>query len=125
MYTMATILLVEDDPVQRSMFERILSILDHQVLLAHDGRSALQMVAQQLPDLILMDLELPYLNGYQVAIRLKADPTTRAIPILAMTASALPRNRKRALEAGCDEFMAKSIDINWLDSKIHQLLARS
>ena len=121
---MARILLVEDNEMNRDMLSRRLAKRSHEVIIAVDGREALELAEAQLPDLILMDLSLPVLDGWEATRRLKALPATRAIPIIALTAHALSGEREKALAVGCDEFDTKPIDFAALLSKIEALLVR-
>ncbi|OGL12298.1 MAG: two-component system response regulator [Candidatus Rokubacteria bacterium RIFCSPLOWO2_12_FULL_71_22] len=121
---MARILLVEDNEMNRDMLSRRLMKRSHEVIIAVDGRQALEMAEARVPDVILMDMSLPVLDGWEATRRLKALPATRAIPIIALTAHALSGEREKALAAGCDEFDTKPIDFAALLSKIDALLAR-
>jgi CheY-like chemotaxis protein len=105
-----TILLVEDNEMNRDMLLRRLQRKGFQVLTALDGEQAIQMTQQHRPALVLMDMSLPVVDGWEATRRLKADPATKNIPIIALTAHALPLERDRALEAGCVAFETKPID---------------
>ena len=107
---MPKILLVEDNEMNRDMLLRRLQRKGFEVLTALDGEEAIQMTRQHLPKIVLMDMSLPVLDGWEATRRLKADPATRHIPIVALTAHALPAERDRALEAGCAAFETKPID---------------
>lgn len=107
---MTTLLLVEDNEMNRDMLLRRLERRGFQVLTAVDGEEALQVVRQHLPSVVLMDMSLPVVDGWEATRRLKADPATRHIPVIALTAHALPAERDRALEAGCVAFETKPID---------------
>lgn len=107
---MPTILLVEDNEMNRDMLLRRLQRKGFEVLTANDGEEAIEMTRQHLPTLILMDMSLPVLDGWEATRRLKADPATRHIPVIALTAHALPAERDRAIEAGCCAFETKPID---------------
>jgi CheY-like chemotaxis protein len=98
------ILLVEDNEMNRDMLARRLQRRGFQVTLAVDGEQGLAVARSEEPDLILMDMSLPVLDGWEAARRLKADPATRAIPIIALTAHAMADDREKALEAGCDGY---------------------
>ena len=115
---MAKILLVEDNELNRDMLSRRLLKRGFDVVMAVDGPDALQMAASARPDLILMDLSLPVMDGWEATKRLKADPELHAIPVIALTAHAMEGDRQRALEAGCDDFDTKPIDLERLLSKI-------
>lgn len=107
---MTTVLLVEDNEMNRDMLLRRLERRGYKVLTAVDGEEAIRMTREHSPNLVLMDMSLPVLDGWEATRRLKADPATRAIPIIALTAHALPAERDRALEAGCIAFETKPID---------------
>ena len=121
---MAKILLVEDDTLNREMIARRLTWGGYQVITAQDGAEAVAMADSEQPDLILMDLGLPVLNGWQAVKRIKAAPKTQAIPIIALTAYALTEDRDSSLEAGCDDYMSKPVDFAQLQVKIQALLDR-
>jgi two-component system, cell cycle response regulator DivK len=120
---MAKILLVEDNELNRDMLSRRLSRRGHQVVEATDGEAALALAASERPDLILMDMSLPVLDGWEATRRLKAMPATRTIPVIALTAHAMVTDRERSLEAGCDDFDTKPVEIERLLDKIARLLA--
>ncbi|MCG8349150.1 MAG: response regulator [Chloroflexales bacterium] len=120
---MATILLVEDDEMIRDIISRHLRMAGYSILMASDGARAILLARQEQPDLILMDMGLPILNGWQATRRLKMIPETRAIPIIALTAFAMPEDRERCLQAGCDEFTTKPVDVDQLQSLICRLLS--
>jgi len=119
---MAKILLVEDNELNRDMLSRRLSRRGHQVVEATDGEAALALAASERPDLILMDMSLPVLDGWEATRRLKAAPATRPIPVIALTAHAMVTDRERSLEAGCDDFDTKPVEIERLLDKIARLL---
>ena len=121
---MAKILLVEDNEMNRDMLSRRLERRGYQVLIAVDGEQGVTMAQSEIPDLILMDMSLPVLNGWEAARRLKAASETRAIPIIALTAHAMLGDREKAIEAGCDDFDTKPIELPRLLDKIEALLAR-
>jgi CheY-like chemotaxis protein len=121
---MARILLVEDNEMNRDMLSRRLMKRSYEVLLAVDGLEAVAVAQSSAPDLILMDMSLPVVDGWEATRRLKAGPTTREIPIIALTAHALSGEREKALAAGCDDFDTKPVDFLQLVSKIDALLAR-
>jgi CheY-like chemotaxis protein len=118
------ILLVEDNEMNRDMLSRRLRRRDFEVLIAETGTRALEQAAAQRPALILMDMSLPEIDGWEVTRRLKADPETAGIPVIALTAHAMTSDRDRALEAGCDEYDSKPVDLPRLLAKIDALLAR-
>lgn len=119
------ILLVEDNEMNRDMLSRRLSRRGHEVVAANDGASALAMVRSQEPDVVLMDMSLPVMDGWEATRRMKADGATAAIPVIALTAHAMADDRERALAAGCDDFDTKPVDIERLIAKIDAALARS
>lgn len=121
---MVRILLVEDDELSRDMLSRRLARRGYQTLMAVDGIQGAAMARSEGPDLILLDMRLPGLDGWQVARQLKAASETRAIPIIALTAHAVAGDRQRALEAGCDDYEAKPVDLPRLLAKIEALLDR-
>ena len=121
---MAKILLVEDNEMSRDMLSRRLERRGYQVLIAVDGGQGVAMAQSKAPDLILMDMSLPVLDGWEVARQLKAAPETRGIPIIALTAHAMVGDRKKALEAGCDDYDTKPIEVPRLLEKIEAFLGK-
>ena len=119
---MKRILIVEDNEMNRDVLSRRLARRGYDVLLATDGPHGLAMAAMHGPDLILMDLGLPEIDGWECTRRLKADEMTKHIPVIALTAHAMVGDRQRALEAGCDEFDTKPIDFVGLLNKMDRLL---
>jgi CheY-like chemotaxis protein len=117
-----TILLIEDNEMNRDMLMRRLQRKGYRVIIAPDGLQGHDLAHTESPDLILMDLSLPVMNGWVVTRRLKADPATRHIPIIALTAHALATDRAKALEAGCDDYDTKPVDFTRLQRKIDCLL---
>jgi two-component system cell cycle response regulator DivK len=122
---MAKILLVEDNEMNRDMLSRRLERKGFAVAIAVDGREGVVAARGEHPDLILMDMSLPVLDGWEATRRIKADPTTAAIPIIALTAHAMAGDREKALDAGCDDYDSKPIDLPRLLDKIQALLARA
>ena len=120
---MTKILLVEDDTLNREMVMRRLAWEGYQVISAEDGATAVALAETELPDLILMDLGLPILNGWQATTRIKAMPRTQHIPIIALTAYALTEDRDKSIAAGCDDYESKPINFAQLQAKIQALLA--
>lgn len=116
------ILLVEDNEMNRDMLSRRLQRRGHEVLIAVDGAEALRVAGEEQPELILMDLSLPVMDGWEATGRMKADPQTASIPIIALTAHAMDADRERALAAGCDDFDTKPIDMERLTGKIAALV---
>ncbi len=121
---MPKILYVEDNEDNVFMLRRRLAKQGYDIAIAGDGAAGLAAAARDKPDLILMDLSLPVMSGWDAARALKAAPETRAIPIIALSAHALDGEREKALAAGCDEFETKPIDLARLLAKINELLAR-
>jgi len=121
---MPKILLVEDNEMNRDMLSRRLLKKGYEVTLAVDGIQALEMARANIPDLILMDLRLPKLDGWEVTRRLRADRSTARIPIVALTAHAMAGDREKALEAGCSDYDVKPVNFARLHEKIQALLAR-
>ena len=119
------ILLVEDDELSRQMLSWRLERRGYQVLLARDGVEALDAARSEGPALILLDLSLPALDGWSVARQLKADPATASIPVIALTAHAMAGDRERALEAGCNDYDTKPIELPRLLDKMSALLAQT
>ena len=119
---MAKILLVEDNEMNRDMLSRRLERKGHSVSIAIDGAEGLDKARSDTPDLILMDMSLPVIDGWEVTRRLKADEATRRIPVIALTAHAMASDEQKAREAGCDDFDTKPIELPRLLDKIHALL---
>ena len=119
---MARILLVEDNEMNRDMLSRRLARKGYLVVMAVDGGQALAMAQAEMPDLILMDMSLPVMDGWEVTRRLKAAEPTKNIPIIALTAHAMPDDERMAREAGCDDFDTKPIELTRLLEKIEAML---
>jgi len=119
---MTTILLVEDNELNRDMLSRRLSKRGYSVEVSIDGAQAIKMAQSLHPDLILMDVDLPVIDGLEATRRLKADEQTRTIPVLALTANAMAGDEERALAAGCDDYDSKPVDIPRLLAKIQALV---
>ncbi|SRR6266480_5181807 len=115
---MPKILLVEDNEMNRDMLSRRLVRQGYEVVVAIDGGEAVSMAASEKPDVILMDMSLPVMDGWEATRRVKAAPATRAIPVIALTANALVEDRERALAAGCDDFDTKPVELPRLLEKI-------
>ena len=120
---MAKILLVEDNEMNRDMLSRRLERKGYQVVMAVDGGAGVDMAASETPDLILMDMSLPVLNGWEATRQIKANAKTRTIPVIALTAHAMATDREKALEAGCEDYDTKPIELPRLLGKIEALLA--
>jgi CheY-like chemotaxis protein len=121
---MPKILLVEDNDMNRDMLSRRLIKRGHEVVIAVDGREGVEKARAEAPALVLMDMSLPVLDGWEATRELRADPATRSIPVIALTAHAMAGDREKALAAGCDDFDTKPIEIDWLLGKIEALLTR-
>jgi two-component system cell cycle response regulator DivK len=121
---MAKILLVEDNEMNRDMLSRRLVRRGYEVVVAVDGREGVAKARAEVPALVLMDMSLPVLDGWEATRELRADPTTRAIPVIALTAHAMAGDREKALAVGCDDFDTKPIELERLLGKIEALLAR-
>ncbi|MBL9106501.1 MAG: response regulator [Myxococcales bacterium] len=115
---MPKILIVEDNELSRDMLSRRLRRKGYEVLVATDGQEGIAMAQRELPDLVLMDLSLPDLDGWEATRRLKTDAKTQSIPVIALTAHAMSGDREKALDAGCDEYDTKPIDLRRLLSKM-------
>lgn len=121
---MARILLVEDNEMNRDMLSRRLARKGYEVLLAVDGGEGVAMAKSQQPDLILMDMSLPVLDGWEATRAIRTEASTQAIPIIALTAHAMDGERAKALEAGCNDFDTKPVDLPRLLEKIEQHMAK-
>lgn len=119
---MPKILLVEDNEMNRDMLSRRLSRNGFEIVIAVDGRQGVEMAAAESPDLILMDMSLPVMDGWEATRHVKADPGTRTIPVIALTAHAMTDDREKAMAAGCDDFDTKPVDLPRLLGKIKALL---
>jgi two-component system cell cycle response regulator DivK len=121
---LSKILLVEDNEMNRDMLSRRLLRNGYQVVLAVDGGEGLAMARAESPDLILMDMSLPVLDGWEATRQLKSEPRTREIPVIALTAHAMAGDRQKALMAGCDDFDTKPVELPRLLTKIEALLQK-
>ena len=121
---MAKILLVEDNEMNRDMLSRRLLRRGYEVALAIDGMQGVEMASSGEYDLVLMDMSLPEIDGWEATRELRADPATKELPIIALTAHAMSGDRDKALEAGCDDYDTKPIELDRLLSKIEALLQR-
>jgi len=117
------ILVVEDNVYNRDLIQRFLEPEGFEVVVATDGADGLARAVADKPDLVLMDMSLPVVDGWEATRRMKADPATARIPVIALTAHAMLGDRERALDAGCDDYDTKPIDIERLLSKIRALLS--
>ena len=121
---MPKLLLVEDNEMNRDMLSRRLIRKGYEVAMAVDGAQGVAMASTEAPDLILMDITLPVMNGWDATRAIKANDHTRAIPVIALTALAMVGDREQALEAGCDDYDTKPVDLPRLLEKIETLLKR-
>jgi two-component system, cell cycle response regulator DivK len=119
---MPRVLLVEDNEMNRDMLSRRLARKQYEVLVAVDGKEGVEMAGSVAPDLILMDMSLPVMDGWEATRQLKASPETKAIPIIALTAHAMSGDREKAIEAGCDDYDTKPIELPRLLAKMEDLL---
>lgn len=119
---MPKILLVEDNEMNRDMLSRRLERKGYQIVMAVDGSQGISMAKAEMPDLILMDMSLPVIDGWEATRQLKADPQTSLIPVIALTAHAMAGDREKTLEAGCDDYDTKPIELPRLLEKIEALL---
>jgi two-component system cell cycle response regulator DivK len=122
---MPKILLIEDNEQNRDALSRRLQRRGYDIILAADGREGVARAQSELPDLILMDLNLPDVDGWEATRLLKAAPETQAIPIMAMTAHAIAGDQERALQAGCDDYHSKPVDFPRLLTQIDALLQKA
>jgi len=122
---MSKILLVEDNEMNRDMLSRRLARKEFEVVIAVDGQAGVSMAASESPDLILMDLSLPVIDGWEATRQIKADPATQQIPVIALTAHAMAGDEQKALEAGCDDYDTKPVNFQRLLGKIDNLLGTS
>ncbi len=119
---MTKVLLVEDNDMNRDLFVRYLELHGFAVVTANNSIQALDMAASDRPDLILMDMSLPLMDGWEATRRLKANLVTSTIPVLALTAHAMAEDRRRSFEAGCDDYETKPVSFSSLLAKIHRLI---
>ena len=121
---MPKILLVEDNEMNRDMLTRRLEKRGYTISIAVDGGEGVAKAKAEIPDLILMDMSLPVLDGWDATKQVKADPATKGIPVIALTAHAMEGDRQKALGAGCDDFDTKPVELNRLLLKIEELLKK-
>jgi len=119
---MKKILLVEDNELNRDMLSRRLERKGYQVVIAVDGQQGVDMAASEAPELVLMDMSLPVLDGWEATRRIKADERTKDIPIIALTAHAMQGDEQKAKEAGCDDYDVKPVELPRLLEKMERLL---
>ena len=119
---MAKILLVEDNAMNRDMLSRRLARKGYEVVIAIDGQQGIDMARSETPDLVLMDMSLPVVDGWEATRQLKSAPETQSIPVIALTAHAMAGDREKAVEAGCNDYDIKPIELPRLLEKIESLL---
>jgi two-component system, cell cycle response regulator DivK len=119
---MTKVLLVEDNEMNRDMLSRRLIRRGFQVMFAVDGQNGIDLARSERPNIILMDMSLPVIDGWEATRRLKADDATRSIPVIGLTAHAMSGDRERAIEAGCDDYDTKPVELDRLIGKIERLL---
>jgi CheY-like chemotaxis protein len=119
---MTKILLVEDNEMNRDMLSRRLTRRGFEVIFAVNGQEGVDLAVSERPDIILMDMSLPVLDGWEATRRVKADDATRNVPIIGLTAHAMSGDREKAIEAGCDDYDTKPVEIERLIDKIERLL---
>lgn len=119
---MSRILVVEDNRDNMTLIVDVLASLDYDVLQATDGEEGVRLTRTEKPDLVLMDLSLPRLDGWTATSQIKSDPQLKSIPVIALTAHAMLGDRERALEAGCDDYLTKPINLGELMDKINEYL---
>ena len=122
---MAKILIVEDNEMNRDMLSRRLIRCGYQIVMAVDGAEGVATAKAENPDLVLMDMSLPVVDGWEATRRLKAEPLTRAIPVIGLTAHAMAGDREKVIDAGCDDYDTKPVELPRLLQKIEALLART
>jgi two-component system cell cycle response regulator DivK len=119
---MAKVLLVEDNEMNRDMLSRRLIRRGFQVVFAMDGQQGVDLARSELPDIILMDMSLPVIDGWEATRRVKADDVTRSVPVIGLTAHAMAGDREKAIEAGCDDYDTKPVELDRLIGKIERLI---
>jgi two-component system cell cycle response regulator DivK len=119
---MAKVLLVEDNEMNRDMLSRRLIRRGFQVVFAMDGQQGVDLARSEQPDIILMDMSLPVIDGWEATRRVKADDATRSVPVIGLTAHAMSGDREKAIEAGCDDYDTKPVELDRLIGKIERLI---
>jgi two-component system, cell cycle response regulator DivK len=119
---MAKVLLVEDNEMNRDMLSRRLIRRGFQVVFAMDGQQGVDLARSERPDIILMDMSLPIIDGWEATRRVKADDATRSVPVIGLTAHAMAGDREKAIEAGCDDYDTKPVELDRLIGKIERLI---
>ena len=125
MTSKTVVLVVEDNDLNADMISQRLKRKGYEILFATDGEEAIKCVRENLPQIVLMDMSLPILDGWEATRRLKADAKTKKIPIIALTAHTMSDDRQHALDAGCDEYEAKPVDFTRLIEKIEKLIGKA
>lgn len=120
----AKVLLVEDNQDNQDLMRFLLERADYQVVTAYNGRQALDVARLEMPDIVLMDLTMPEMDGWQTADAMKADPTLAHIPLIAVTAHTLPGDRRKTLDAGFDSYISKPINVRMFDHLVGQALEK-
>jgi two-component system cell cycle response regulator DivK len=119
---MAKVLLVEDNEMNRDMLSRRLIRRGFEVVFAMDGQQGVDLARSERPDIILMDMSLPVIDGWEATRRVKADDATRSVPVIGLTAHAMAGDREKAIEAGCDDYDTKPVELDRLIGKIERLI---
>ena len=119
---MAKVLLVEDNEMNRDMLSRRLVRRGFEVVFAVDGQQGVDLARSEKPDIILMDMSLPVMDGWEATRRVKADDVTRGVPVIGLTAHAMSGDREKAIEAGCDDYDTKPVELDRLIGKIERLI---
>jgi len=119
---MAKVLLVEDNEMNRDMLSRRLIRRGFEVVFAMDGQQGVDLARSERPDIILMDMSLPVIDGWEATRRVKADDVTRSVPVIGLTAHAMAGDREKAIEAGCDDYDTKPVELDRLIGKIERLI---
>ena len=119
---MTKVLLIEDNEMNRDMLSRRLIRRGFQVVFAMDGQQGIDLARSERPDIVLMDMSLPVIDGWEATRRLKADDATRSVPVIGLTAHAMSGDREKAIEAGCDDYDTKPVELDRLICKIERLL---
>jgi len=119
---MAKVLLVEDNEMNRDMLSRRLTRRGFEVVFAVDGQQGVDLARSERPDIILMDMSLPVIDGWEATRRVKSDDATRSVPVIGLTAHAMSGDREKAIEAGCDDYDTKPVELDRLIGKIERLL---
>lgn len=121
---MAKILIAEDDELNRDMLTRRLQRRGFDIIIAKNGEQAISIATTDIPDIILMDMSMPVLDGWEATKQIKANPATKSIPVIGLSAHAMATDREKAINAGCDDYDTKPVDLNRLVEKIEKLLMK-